>query len=224
MYLSLFMFSSKFVRQSTFHARWHFTAIVPKSHLLRYHACAWLVSSLKWILPFSQVLSLCARFQEKILFRAVSILVDVLFCFVLPLLSCLIESYLLFISTISYHWLMSSSNPFRIVVWEYFFQDKLIHGKDRKKMLFLRSEFFFGSSHISSEYCIILVMRAWLAQWMNGWIYLIFFILRSLSELLIRYNQVNVEIEFLITYSFLFHLKNWFYLIFFFLSQLCYVY
>jgi len=60
---------------------------------------------------------------------------------------------------------------------------------------------------------------------MNEWMDLLnFFILRSLSELLIRYNQVNVEIEFLITYSFLFHLKNWFYLIFFFLSQLCYVY
>jgi len=47
--------------------------------------------------------SVTQRAFEKILFRAVSILVDVLFCFVLPLLSCLIESYLLFISTISYH-------------------------------------------------------------------------------------------------------------------------
>lgn len=102
--------------------------------------------------------SVTQRAFEKILFRAVSILVDVLFCFVLPLLSCLIESYLLFISTISYHWLNSSSNPFRIVVWEFFFQDKLIHGKDWKKNFFFKKWFFFGSSHISSEYCIILVM------------------------------------------------------------------
>jgi len=47
--------------------------------------------------------SVTQRAFEKILFRSVSILVDVLFCFVLPLLSCLIESYLLYISTISYH-------------------------------------------------------------------------------------------------------------------------
>jgi len=51
---------------------------------------------------------------------------------------------------------------------------------------------------------------------MNEWMDLLnFFILRSLSELLIRYNQVNVEIEFLIIYLFLFQLKNWFYLMFF---------